>query len=131
MANLMDDFHSTDLDAIPADGGGEPLPEGDYTLQMTKSERVPNSKGTGIKLEVTYEVATGQFEGRKFYDQYNTSHPNHQTQAIAIGQLKAFCLACGVDFSSFANETELAHHKPFLAKVDIEYSTNILSLIHI
>lgn len=121
MANLS--FHMDGIDdaAIEASTGRpDPLPVGQYQLQSDAFEIAQTKDGTGIMLKAEFSVAGGATEGRKVFVQYNIRNKNAQAQAIAIGEFKALCLACGVDYGIAKEETDHLLYKPFNAMVGME-----------
>jgi Protein of unknown function (DUF669) len=121
MANLS--FHMEGIDDAAIDaatGRPDPMPAGQYELQPETFEIAQTKDGTGIMLKTEFGVVTGQMEGRKVFVQYNIRNKNAQAQAIAIGEFKALCLACGVDYDIAKQETDALLYKPFQALVGME-----------
>lgn len=113
MAELDMDFVA---DEIPADTSSfEPLPAGDYTMQVIDSEIKPTKTG-GDQLVLTLEVMDGPLSNRRVWDRLNIRNANPDAQRIAQRSLADLCLAVGV--ASLRNSDEL-HFKPLLGKVAI------------
>jgi len=47
--------------------GPEPIPDGEYLLTITKAEFGESNSGAP-KIDVTYEVTDGEYQGRKVFD---------------------------------------------------------------
>lgn len=121
MANLSFHMEGVDDASIEASTGRpDPLLAGTYQLQPEEFEIAQTKDGTGIVLKGTFGVVTGQCEGRKVFVQYNIRNKNAQAQAIAIGEFKALCLACGVNYDIAKQETDHLMFKPFQALVGME-----------
>lgn len=100
-------------------GVPDPVPEGDYDLQLSESDVNQTKDGTGVLLKCTFEVITGEYEGRKVFTQFNVANKSAQAQQIGIAEFKALCLGCGVPFEEARNDTSLLEFKPFKAKVGL------------
>lgn len=114
MAELDMDFNPAE---VPEDDRSfEPLPAGDYTMQVIESEIKATKAGTGQQLVLTLEVMEGPLSNRRVWDRLNIQNQNPDAQRIAQRALADLCLAVGV--ASLRNSDEL-HFKPFTAKVAI------------
>jgi len=60
----------------------EPLPLGDYLVQITEAKRVNKDNGD-VLVKLTFQVMDGQFEGRFIWENLNLRHSNPQAQEIA------------------------------------------------
>lgn len=122
MANLADFMdQSFDDTAVSASTGvPEPVPPGDYTLMAESTEAALTKDQTGAMLKVTFSVVEGQYEGRKIFTQFNVRNKNMQAQQIGIGELKALCLACEIEYDAVKAESDMLLHKPFQARVGME-----------
>lgn len=101
-------------------GTPEPVPAGEYTMQVDKTEASPTSDQTGVKLVVAFSIVSGEYEGRKVFANFNVRNKNHQAQTIGISELKALALACGVDWEVARHDTDELLYKPFSAVVGFE-----------
>lgn len=119
MADLADVFGSDfDPNAVPEnDRNFDPIPGGDYLMQVTESEIVPTKSGEGDILKLTIEVMEGPFENRKIWDNLNIRNPNAQAQSIAQRALADLCIAVGV--TGLRNSDDL-HFRPFIGTVKVE-----------
>jgi len=77
-------------------GGGdfEPLPEGYYTVDITRAEMKDTRAGNKM-LAVEFTVKEGPFERRLIFDNLNIHHPNETPRGIAIGTLLRMFKAIG------------------------------------
>jgi hypothetical protein len=70
------------------DGGGAPaLPPGEFVFDVVHLTQ-GTSKTNNAKIEVTFEVAEGEYQGVRVTN-------NYSLQPQAIGRLKKLMLACG------------------------------------
>lgn len=114
MAELNMDFNPSE---VPEDTGGfDPLPAGDYAMQVIDSEIKPTRAETGEQLVLTLEVIEGPFTNRRVWDRLNIRNQSADAQRIAQRSLADLCLAVGVQ--SLRNSEDL-HFKPFTGKVGI------------
>ena len=102
MANLGDVFNAHDV--VPGEARDfSAMPPGRYTVQIInsdvrnvkpKSGQDPNGYyGKYVWLEI--EVAEGQFERRKLFENLTLDHQNPKTVEIARQRLREICLAVG------------------------------------
>ena len=92
MANLGN-FNASEIDPSVS---FDPIPAGKYVAAITESEMKPTKSGNGHFLELTFEVLSGQYKGRKLWTRLNLDNPNPQAVQIARGELSAICRAVGV-----------------------------------
>ena len=94
----------------------EPIPAGEYVVQVTDSDIKDTKDGTGkyIKLEMT--VLKGEFKGRKIWNNLNIINKNPVAVEIAQKELATICRAVG---KSVIQDTQELHGKPFIMKVRI------------
>lgn len=114
MVDFPEDFNVAD---VPADDRSfEPLPAGDYTMQVIESDIKETKSGTGEQLVLTLEVLEGPHSNRRVWDRLNIRNQNADAQRIAQRSLADLCLALGI---SSLRKTEDLHFKPFVGKVTI------------
>jgi hypothetical protein len=114
MAELNQEFNAAD---VPEDDRTlEPLPAGNYLMQVIESEIKPTKSGTGEQLVLTLEVIDGPHANRKVWDRLNIVNENADAQRIAQRSLADLCLSIGV--ASLRNTEEL-HFKPFVGRLAI------------
>ncbi|MBX9760665.1 MAG: DUF669 domain-containing protein [Beijerinckiaceae bacterium] len=121
MASLRDFMDFDDSD-IPADKGGsfEPIPAGDYVLQVDNEEVRLTKDQSGAMLVCTFKVLDGEHEGRLIFTNFNIRYKSAQAQKIGVGQLKALCLACNLDYELVKDASEMLRQIPFRAAVGFE-----------
>lgn len=96
--------------------GNEPLPAGEYTMQIVNSDMRTTKSGTGEYLWLEFEVLGPTFKGRKFWDRLNLMNENAKTVEIAQRQLSAICHAVGTIAPK--DSVEL-HNKPIRVKIKV------------
>lgn len=109
-----------DRSVAPSTGVPDPVPPGDYMLQVEQTELAPTKDNTGMMLKTTLTIVSGEYEGRKVFPQFNVRNKSAQAQTIGIGELKALALACGVDWDIARIDTDALLWKPFRASVGYE-----------
>ena len=115
MAGLPGTFDSTQVDTGP--DSFDPIPPGDYKVQIVQSEMRPTKNGNGQYLWLELDVIDGQHQGRKLWDRVNLVNPNPQAQQIGEKILAQICQATG---ELTASDSEQFHLKPMLAKVKVQ-----------
>jgi hypothetical protein len=93
------------------------IPAGDYQVVLIKSERKPNSKGTGELLALEFAVLNGDFQNRKLFATLNIRNQNETAQKIALAELSALCRAVEV---MAPKDTAELHNRPLIVTVKVE-----------
>lgn len=115
MADLDMEFIPED---VPEDDRNfEPIPAGDYHMQVIESEIVQTKSGTGDQLVLTLEVIDGPHQNRRIWDRLNIRNANADAQRIAQRSLADLCQAIGL---SALKNTEQLHFRPFTGRVTIK-----------
>jgi hypothetical protein len=115
MATLDEAFIPND---VPEDDRGfDPIPPGNYNMQVIDSNIIPTKSGSGDQLVLTLEVINGPFENRRVWDRLNIRNQNADAQRIAQRALADLCIAIGI--SSLTDTNDL-HFKPFTGCVTIQ-----------
>jgi hypothetical protein len=91
MAQLPNVFN-----AVEASKGFEPIPEGWYEAEITKSEMKPSKTG-GAFLALTFKVVDGPFNGRMVFTNLNLKHKDASVVTRAQNDLARICNACGIE----------------------------------
>lgn len=94
----------------------EAIPAGDYEAMVTDSVMKSTKDGTGQYLELTLEIQSGQFQGRRLWDRLNLHNRNVKAVEIAQRQLGQLAHATGI--LQVAESTQL-HNRPIIAKVSV------------
>lgn len=97
----------------------EPIPVGEYNAMITDSEMKPTKNGQGEYLQLVFEVAEGEYSGRKIWARLNLVNQNQTAVDIAQRELSAICRAVGV--MQPQDSTDL-HEKPLTIGVKIRQS---------
>lgn len=118
MANLGQQF---DASQVAPSTGYDVIPKGEYVMRITDSDVVSNSAQTGTVLKLTLEVVSGEYAGRKVFDQLNLTNPNEMAVKISRERLSAYCHATGV---IQLQDSQQLHGIPFVAKVKIKVDKN-------
>jgi len=92
MANLQG-FNANEIEPSVA---FEPLPAGKYLAVIVASEMKPTKSGAGNYLELSFQIAEGQYQGRVLWARLNLDNTNPTTVKIARAELSAICRAVGV-----------------------------------
>lgn len=64
------------------------LPAGDYVARVISAEPTENKAKTGHFLLLTFEVAEGEYSGKRIIERLNIVNPNPDTQMYALRDLK-------------------------------------------
>ena len=92
----------------------EAIPAGTYEAVIVESEMKPTKSGTGSYLELTVEIVSGEYQGRRVWSRLNLANPNVKAVEIARRELSSICRAVGV--MNPGDSSEL-HNIPFLVVV--------------
>lgn len=115
MAEFLETFDPT---TVPEDDRNfDPVPAGDYQMQVIESEIKPTKSGDGQMLVLTLEIIAGPCANRRIWDWLNIRNPNADAQRIAQRALADLCLATGV---AALKDSEELHFKPFTGRVAVK-----------
>lgn len=93
MANIgANGFDATNVDPSV---DFEHIPAGRYNAEITDSDMLDNSRGTGEYLKLEFTILDGPCAGRKLWAQLNLNNPSTQAVEIAQRELSAICHAVG------------------------------------
>lgn len=98
------------------DPGFKPLPEGVYLLIIEASEMKPTKVGTGVGINMKFQVVDGDHKGRTFFKWLNYKNPNETAQRIGKSELAMLCRAV---LKPNPGDTLALHNIPFAAKVTV------------
>lgn len=93
-SDLNLDFDPTEVEVAVS---YEPLPDGDYPVNITKVEMKPTKAGTGKRLVVSCRVTDGAHKGRSVMTGLNVVNPNPVAQEIGRKQLRQMLQAVDMD----------------------------------
>lgn len=105
-----------DASGIDTTSQFDAIPAGDYEAMVTASEMKTTKDGTGQYLEMTVEIQTGQFQGRRMWDRLNLQNRNPKAVEIAQKQLAQLCHATGV---LQVTDSQQLHNRPIVMKVAV------------
>jgi hypothetical protein len=74
----------------------EPLPAGEYIVQVDSAELRQTKAGTGTGCNMTFEVVDGNAIGRKLFNWFNLAHENPKAAQIGQGEFASLCKSLGV-----------------------------------
>jgi hypothetical protein len=88
--NFTEDFRTTEPQSF------EPVPAGEYILQVTSAELKQTKSGTGLMVNVCFDIIGPEYQGRKIFQNYNIRNDNTVAENIGKQQLKALTVAAGI-----------------------------------
>lgn len=100
----------------------EVIPAGEYTAEIVDALITQPKSGDGDMLRLVWNVADGDFEGRKIFQTLCYQHSNSTTQDIARRMLKDICVA--LDIHEQVTDPEIFKFKPAKVKVAVEIDKN-------
>lgn len=104
----------------PATGAPEAVPAGWYNVMMDESEMKPTKDGAGAFLQCRFNIADGQYSGRKLFSRLNLKNLNPVAVEIAYKELSAIAHAVGV---IQVGTSEQLHNIPMKVKVKLRPAT--------
>lgn len=107
-------FDATNIDTTSQ---FDAIPAGDYEAMVTGSAMKATRDGSGEYLELTLEIQSGQFQGRRLWDRLNLRNRNAKAVEIAQKQLAQLCHAVNV---LQVQTPEQLHNRPFVMKVSVK-----------
>jgi len=113
MALLKNTFQTEEVEDVSF----EPIPAGEYTARVTKSDIKTTRAGNGEYIALQVEIMDeGPYNGRIIFENFNIVNPNEQAVKIARSSLKQLCSAVGI---TDLEDTAELHGTPFRARVKI------------
>lgn len=119
MAQLGRSFDHT---AVDTTDNFEPLPAGEYIVEVVDSSVKQTRAGDGEYIALQLRVVDGQYENRRVFTNINTISPKADTQAIGEKLLAQLCTAVGL--SHALEDTAELHSVPVRATLKIEPEKN-------
>ena len=92
MALLGDAFAQEFSNVDPA-AGFDPIPAGQYTLKVAKTDMCRTKDGVSEYLKLTFDVIAPTHQGRKLFVNYNIYNASEKARQIALQQLKSLVKA--------------------------------------
>jgi hypothetical protein len=119
MASLGYTFDATQVDISDS---FEPIPPGEYTVEVVESDVRPTKAGTGELIALTLRICDGEFENRRIWT--NINHRNSNPKAQAIGEKQLAQLQHAVGLTHGLEDTLDLHNVPVRAVVLVEEGSN-------
>lgn len=113
MASLGETFRPEDV----PESEFECVPTGKYLAQIIASAVNDTKSGTGKILNLTWEIMSGQMQGRMIFDRLNIRNNSEMAQTIGLQTLANICKAIGVDS---IDDSEELHGQPVVIEVGIK-----------
>ena len=89
-SDFTEDFRTTEPQSF------EPVPAGEYILQVTSAELKQTKSGTGLMVNVCFDIIGPEYQGRKIFQNFNIRNDNTVAENIGKQQLKALTVAAGI-----------------------------------
>ena len=99
----MAEFH-IDFESIPDRQESQPIPAGDYLVEVSEGELVDDIEQGSSSLKFVYTIIDGPFTGRTLRSNHAINHPNEQRVEIGLVTLKQMTRA--VDLLQAGNTDE-------------------------
>lgn len=115
MAVLNFNAKEIDIGEDAGKDGFSVIPAGKYVATITDSELKSTRDGQGQYLQLTFQVADGQYARRLIWDRLNLVNRNQQAVDIAKKDLAKICRALKLDI---IQDSEELHGKPI--KIDVK-----------
>lgn len=93
---ILDQRFTQAFQTAEANSGFDPIPPGDYILQVSETELKNTKDGTGQYIKVAFTVMGPKYEGRKIFTNFNIRNASPEAERIGVSQLKALVVAGGV-----------------------------------
>ena len=103
---------------LPEPDSFEPVPAGEYLVEIIESDAVQTKSGNGERLTLTLEIIEGEYRGRKIWDGINYLHSNPKAEQIGRKQINALCRAIG--FEGHLEDSTQLHGQPLVVRVTLE-----------
>jgi hypothetical protein len=101
--------------------GFEPLPPGKYKCMAIDSSLKPTADGTGMRLNMTFQILEGPHVKKFMFLGFNTKNKSVDTENISFGQLSAIAQAVGLRVKGrMIHDSAELHMKPFYLTVDVK-----------
>lgn len=93
---ILDQRFTQAFQTAEANSGFDPIPPGDYILQVSETELKNTKNGSGQYIKVAFTVMGPKYEGRKIFTNFNIRNASPEAERIGVSQLKALVVAGGV-----------------------------------
>lgn len=109
------------FDPSTVEGKQTALPAGTYVAQIIEADVKPTKAGTGMILKLTWSVAEGPNEKRRFWQNVNIQNASAEAQRIGQAELKEITAALGLGPISSSDPLLF---KPLVVTVSVEPDQN-------
>ena len=99
----------------------EVMPKGEYSLKAAKADVKVTKDSEGSYLSVEFEIARGNYTGRKIWQNFTINNRSEKAQKIGREQIAGWARACG---KPNAKDTDELIECVFNARVDVEKGQN-------
>jgi hypothetical protein len=96
----------------------EPIPKGNYIASITDAKVGPLKSGKGQAISLTWEIQSGQYQGRLVFDRIIIAHESENAMRFGKRKLKNVADAVGIKHS--ITDLTVLTHKPVNVAVKIE-----------
>tara|TARA_A100001037_G_scaffold306016_1_gene348659 strand:+ start:2870 stop:3277 length:408 start_codon:yes stop_codon:yes gene_type:complete len=85
----------------------EPLANDNYTVSLNRVGEKSTKAGNGTLIDVSFQVADGEFKNRLIWDSFLISHPNPKAAGIGLQRLDKMLKSIGVygGFEALGNDS--------------------------
>lgn len=94
----MSDLSFIDQANLPEATNFDPLPAGDYAVQIDKAEVKDTKAGTGKYIALTLRVTTPSHAGRLLFPNMNIKNQSEKAQEIGLQQFGSLKRALGLEY---------------------------------
>jgi hypothetical protein len=74
----------------------EPLPPGDYMVEIIEAKEMANKKTDGTHLSLTFRVMDGDYRRRQHWQRLNLKNSNPMAKEMAKAELASIAVAVGI-----------------------------------
>ena len=117
MALLNLNFTQQEVASAQSDNYGAPIPAGNYTAEITRSEVKQTKDGRGSYLSLSFKIIEGEFAGRLIFQNITLTNANATAQTIGREQMAQLAGACGI---LSLQDSEQLHGIPVGIRVAVE-----------
>ena len=96
-----------DMNQVEDLPSGGPLPNGVYHAQVEEAEARETNDGSGMFVQVQFNVVGENMNGRKFWENFNVKNSSEKAQQIGLGRLKQLIVASGTTPGLLTDPSEL------------------------
>ena len=89
-----------------------PIPEGQYTVIITKTEIAQTKAGNGTMVKASMQIVDGDYSGRMVWTNFNIQNENPEAQKIGRAEFARCCMAAGVNANNPDFDTSELHDIP-------------------